>query len=134
MASKLAHHRKSAFIAQSHRCFYCGFPMWESDCKSFAQAHKISLSQAKLLKCTAEHLEARRDGGKDAAKNIVAACQWCNQRRHKRKQAPSPGAYQRLVKQRLSKGRWHCMTVSLGCGHDNKALSHISVGICASSQ
>ena len=111
MLTQLVRHRKSAFIAQSHRCFYCDFPMWESDCMSFAQAHKISLSQAKLLKCTAEHLKARQDGGKDTAKNIVAACQWCNQRRHRIKQAPSPCVYRQLVQQRLSNGRWHCMEV-----------------------
>lgn len=111
MLTQLVRHRKSAFIAQSHRCFYCDFPMWQSDCKSFAQAHNITLSQAKWFQCTAEHLEARQDGGKDAAENIVAACQWCNQRRHKRKLAPSPNAYRQLVQKRLSKGRWHCMTI-----------------------
>lgn len=112
MASKLVHHRKSAFIAQSHRCFYCGFPMWESDCKSFAQAHKISFPQAKWFQCTAEHLEARKDGGKNTAQNIAAACLWCNQKRHKRKIAPSPKEFQLLVKQRLTKGRWHCTFVT----------------------
>jgi len=74
MSKKLVHHRKSAYNAQSGRCYYCDLLMWESDCKSFAQAHKISLSQAKLVKCTAEHLEARKDGGNDTKKNIVAAC------------------------------------------------------------
>ena len=111
MSTKLVRHRKSAHIAQSGRCFYCGFPMWESNIESFAQTHNISLPQAKWFQCTAEHLEARKEGGNDATKNIVAACQWCNQRRHKRKIAPSPNAYRQLIQRRLSKGHWHCMTI-----------------------
>ena len=108
MLSKLARHRNSAYINQSGRCYYCNFPMWESDPVSYSQAHNISLSQAKLFQCTAEHLEARSDGGKDRAKNIVAACIWCNKKRHSRKQAPSPNDYRQLVQKRLSKGRWFC--------------------------
>lgn len=115
MASKLVHHRKSAFIAQSHRCFYCKRLMWENNIESFAQAHNISLPQAKWFQCTAEHLDARKDGGKNTSQNIAAACLWCNQKRHKRKIVPSPEEFQLLVKQRLSKGRWYCMTPTEKC-------------------
>jgi hypothetical protein len=31
----------------------------------------------------------------------------CNQRRHKRKDAPEPQEYKDLVQKRLSKGGWH---------------------------
>jgi hypothetical protein len=67
MPSRLVRHRQSAYIRQSRRCFYCQYPMWENNLESFAQAHNISTAQAKRLKCTAEHLKARKDGGKDAA-------------------------------------------------------------------
>jgi 5-methylcytosine-specific restriction endonuclease McrA len=108
MSSKtLVNHRKSAFIAQSGHCFYCKLPMWESDVESFAKARKISPSQAKLFKCTAEHLKARKDGGKDTKQNIVAACHNCNQKRHHIKVAPSPDDYRQLVQLGLSSGCWH---------------------------
>lgn len=64
MPSKLVHHRKSAHISQSGRCYYCRFPMWENDLKSYAQLHNISQPQAKLFQSTAEHLIARQDGGR----------------------------------------------------------------------
>lgn len=57
--------------------------MWESDPESFARHHGISSATAKRFQCTAEHLVARQDGGKDTAANIVAACAYCNHGRHK---------------------------------------------------
>jgi len=80
--------------------------MWESDPASYAVEHNITIPQANLLRCTAEHLLARTDGGKDQADNIVAAHLWCNRKRHARKLAPTPREYRHLVQQRLSKGRW----------------------------
>lgn len=59
------------------------------------------------LKCTAEHLNAHQDGGTIAQSNIVAACWFCNQQRHRRKVAPVPEQFRKLVQQRMSKGRWH---------------------------
>lgn len=107
MSNYLARLRQSAYRAQSGRCFYCGLPMWVRDPESFAASHGITPSHARVLQCTAEHLEARKDGGQDAKRNIVAACFCCNQRRHKRKQAPDPDDYRLLVQQRLTKGGWH---------------------------
>ena len=112
MSKRLANHRKSAYSAQSGRCYYCNLLMWESDGESFAQAHKISTPQARLVKCTAEHLEARKDGGKDTKQNIVAACLWCNQERHRIKVAPSPNVYRQMVQRMLSSGRWHCNSLA----------------------
>lgn len=113
MSSKLlVRLRKSAFHSQSGLCYYCGYPMWERDGDSYSQFHKLSLSQAKLFKCTAEHLLARQDGGIDHSQNIVAACQWCNQKRHNRKLAPSPVEYRKMVKKRLSTGRWFCKSIA----------------------
>jgi len=39
---------------------------------------------------TAEHLEARCEGGADSTDNIVAACRFCNGRRHRAKVARNP--------------------------------------------
>ncbi|MDX2299302.1 MAG: HNH endonuclease [Xanthomonadaceae bacterium] len=59
------------------------------------------------LQCTAEHLCARSDGGRDTQANVAAACWLCNQRRHKRKVPLAPTAYRAFVQKRLSNGRWH---------------------------
>ena len=77
------------------------------DGAAFADHHDLPLGVAKLLRCTAEHLRARRDGGRDAAANIAAACWLCNKRRHTRKHAPAPEIYRRLVRNRVSRKRWH---------------------------
>lgn len=105
MSDHLARLRHSAYLAQSGRCFYCGLPMWVRDPESFAASHGITPSQARVFQCTAEHLEARKDGGEDTKQNVVAACLCCNQLRHYRKPAPEPGAYRSVVQERLSNGR-----------------------------
>ena len=107
MPDNLKRYRHSAYIAQSGRCYYCDFLIWESDPQGFAQIHRITVAQARLLQSTAEHLQAKQDGGKDVAPNIAAACWICNFRRHARKRAPDAGAFSKLVKSRVSKGRWH---------------------------
>ena len=108
MANKLTRYRHSAYLVQMGRCYYCGLPMWEDDLDAFCRAHNITPSQAQPLKCTAEHLIARQDGGLDTAQNIVAACWSCNRRRHSRKKALAPSAYLFLVRKRVRDGRWHC--------------------------
>jgi hypothetical protein len=77
-------HRRKAAISQSHLCFYCRSPMWEteSELPRFAARHGLQPTQAELLRCTAEHLKPRSEGGTDAANNIVAACLYCNRSRH----------------------------------------------------
>ena len=86
--------------------------MWEENLELYAHALSLSRSEAKRFKCTAEHLRPRKDGGKDAAHNIVAACLHCNQNRHRRKANLSPRAYRELVSQRLGKGGWHYKRVT----------------------
>lgn len=108
MPTKLVRYRRSAYVAQSGYCFYCEMRMWDNDLKSFSLAYNIKPSLAKMLKCTAEHLKARKVGGNDCPQNIVAACFICNSRRHRRKRDLSPDAYRQLVQEKLSKGRWHC--------------------------
>lgn len=107
--------------------------MWEDDLKSFAESNGLTLAQALRLKCTAEHLEPRKDGGGDARVNIAAACLHCNSNRHRRKQVPDPNAYRHYVQKQLSKGRWHCkpllkMTVpTRGSGVQPVQLSNVAI-------
>ncbi len=100
--------RSEAFRRQAGRCYYCNLAMWEADVETFARATGLSVKAALSRQSTAEHLQARCEGGSNASENIVAACRLCNQRRHKgRKKAPAPDAYRAHVRRRMSLGRWH---------------------------
>ena len=112
MKSNIIRHRHSAYITQSGTCYYCEFPLWESDPELFARAHKISATKVVHLQCTAEHLHARHDGGGNSKQNIVAACLRCNLTRHKLKPAPSPDSYRILVQKFVRKGSWHKKALS----------------------
>ena len=107
MAHDLARLRNLAFIQQSGLCYYCQQPMWQKDIASFALEHSVTLAQARRLQCTAEHMIAKVDGGGTNRKNIVAACTFCNSRRHRRTIAPAPAPYRNLVQCRVRAGRWH---------------------------
>ncbi|MEB1547610.1 HNH endonuclease signature motif containing protein [Xanthomonas campestris pv. campestris] len=61
---------------------------------------------ARRYQCTAEHLMAQQDGGKDTRGNIAAACWTCNQRRHRRKKLLTPEAFRALVRRRVAAGKW----------------------------
>ena len=109
--NSLAPKRTRAFNSQDGHCTYCGLPMClsEKDRHQFARQHGISLRLAALLRCTAEHLVAKRDGGDDSLGNITAACLYCNRLRHRGRVATAPSAedYQRHVRERVSRGKWH---------------------------
>jgi len=107
MPNYLRNKRVAAFNRQNGLCFYCDQPMWLHDTFTFSILHGITLKQARDFQCTAEHLVARCDGGNNSEKNIAAACLCCNQRRHKRKNPPDPENYQRLVRQKLERNKWH---------------------------
>lgn len=98
--------RNRAFNQQQGLCYYCGTLMWAKSPKEVISKLKVTKKQAESLMCTGEHLTAHRDGGDDSYENIVAACLYCNQKRHKRKDDLSPVKYKALVKRRLEKGRW----------------------------
>lgn len=107
MSSRFSKQRLTAFKKQSGRCYYCKSPMWQNNPEEFAIKHGISKSAAARFQCTAEHLLARCDGGKDQESNIVAACLFCNKtRHHKRKNPPNPTEYRKYIKNRLNKGKW----------------------------
>ncbi|WP_417408962.1 HNH endonuclease, partial [Hoeflea sp.] len=99
--------RKQAAQRQGGYCFYCRYPMWDSRPEEFIGRYGISSGLAQRFQCTAEHVEARCDGGKDVAPNIVAACRFCNTTRHKAKHAANAQTYMSFVRSRLAKGKWH---------------------------
>jgi 5-methylcytosine-specific restriction endonuclease McrA len=96
MTSRLHRSRLLAFNCQGGNCFYCGLPTWLTEPKG-----------PKALRCTAEHLTARSEGGSDEPANIAAACAHCNHTRHKRKHPPEPERFRDEVRRRLRRGGWH---------------------------
>lgn len=107
MPTTLIKSRIKAFNLQQGRCIYCELPMWLDHADAFAKKYKISIKGATIFKCTAEHLLAKQDGGKDGESNIVAACHFCNQNRHKCKKPKDPISYKQFVSSRLGKGKWN---------------------------
>ncbi len=99
--------RLLAFHAQGGRCIYCHYEMWLRSPIELIEPYGYTLRQAWKLKCTAEHLVPKSEGGSDAPANIVAACHHCNATRHKRKSPPAPERYVEIVQNRLNSGRWH---------------------------
>ena len=107
MPSKIAKLRHQAFERQGGRCYYCSCLMCSGSLEGFASRMKLSPRYARRFLCTAEHLCAVQDGGKDTAKNIVAACAFCNSTRHRSKRPRRPEAYRRHVAARVRLGKWH---------------------------
>lgn len=114
-AKKRPQLRRQAFEKQNCRCFYCQLPMWEANQEQFAIEHGIPVRLTKHLKCTAEHLVAQQDKGRDTLENIAAACQWCNRLRHKGRpdKAPDPATYKSWVRKMVQQGKWHPVAASL---------------------
>lgn len=105
--NKLVKIRNRKMSAQKGCCFYCNQPMWTERFSHYCEKHKLSHKQAVSFQCTAEHLLARSDGGKDIATNIVAACKFCNQTRHRAQSPLNPAEYLKRVSARVSIGKWH---------------------------
>lgn len=103
--------RARAFFSQRERCCYCGCQMWLDDNLQFRLRFNLTPGQSKDFRCTAEHVVARRDGGKTSATNIAAACYRCNHGRHARKKSLSVSGYSELVAKRIRKGGWHVLNV-----------------------
>ncbi|HIQ41740.1 restriction endonuclease [Pseudomonas sp. REST10] len=100
--------RQTAFILQNGSCYYCGLDMWVDSVETFADMHRITIEQAELFRCTAEHLEARQDGGENTEINIAAACLYCNRHRHQRRAKPMrPEIYKHFVRTRVRNNNWH---------------------------
>ncbi|MFO1142489.1 MAG: HNH endonuclease signature motif containing protein [Amaricoccus sp.] len=103
---KIARQRAQMMRAQSGACYYCGQQTWLGDPAAFAGRHGISVKRSAAFQCTAEHLVPRSEGGPDAPDNIVAACRFCNQTRHRARQPLPPTAFKAKVARRLAAGRW----------------------------
>lgn len=102
--------RLAAYEGQCGSCYYCGLPLWlDDDAPAIADFLRLSARQLLALRCTAEHVLARCDGGTDAGPNIVAACYYCNKHRHSHRQdrAPSSEKYLARVRNRMAAGCWH---------------------------
>lgn len=99
--------RKDAYFRQSGRCYYCQQPMWLDDHGPFVNQYGLTEKESARFQCTAEHLKARQDGGRDDASNIVAACAFCNRARHRRPKALEPEPYKHFVHRLQSRGHWH---------------------------
>ena len=63
MTRCIARPRQLAYERQQGCCYYCGMPMWLRSAGELTSRFSLSDRQAELLRCTAEHLHARRDGG-----------------------------------------------------------------------
>ena len=103
----LKNQRNKAYKNQKGLCYYCNLPMWVNSPSNFATKFKISIKSTILFQCTGEHLVPHSDGGTSKQKNIVAACKFCNQQRHKRKKVLAPKEYSNFVHIRICKGRWN---------------------------
>lgn len=112
MPNRLSKLRHQASVEQDHRCYYCNEPMWEDDPAEFISTYGVTKQQAHLCQCTAEHLIAKQDGGRDVKQNIVAACAFCNHGRHKKKSAPSPETMRQDVQRRKRRGQWNSFVFS----------------------
>ena len=94
MAKKsLQRARERAFELQNGRCFYC----------------MQRMDQSPITKCTAEHLKARCDGGRIAG-NIVAACLYCNNERHRAEQPMAHEVWRAYVINEVRQKRWPTLT------------------------
>jgi len=98
--------RRKKMVAQGGRCFYCSLPMWDEALGHCLPVNCKTGGLPKVLRCTAEHLHPRSEGGANTADNIVAACLFCNNSRHRRKRPLSPEAHRAHVQQRMAAGRW----------------------------
>jgi hypothetical protein len=114
--SQIQNSRRHAFTAQGECCYYCNLPMWYPNLpslnkranKAFCRVHSLTRGQAKPLKCTAEHLVAKKDGGTGRRSNIVAACIYCNSRRFDHVRGdPSPQQFRRYVRVCMITRGWH---------------------------
>ncbi|WP_397510245.1 MULTISPECIES: HNH endonuclease [Rhizobium] len=90
--------------------------MWQTDQRSFSARFRVTDRAASHFRCTAEHLQARCDGGRDTEENVVAACLHCNKNRHKRKRPKDAVSYKNLVRSRMERGLWHPFRLKHGPG------------------
>lgn len=106
MPSAIQRLRRQAYHRQDRRCCYCAVPMWLLEPEELP-SKPPSPAAALRIRCTAEHLVPKSDGGRDVEGNVAAACLHCNLTRHRRKIPLAPEAFRRMVGARVSRGAWH---------------------------
>src|SRR5258705_9748460 len=106
MSKCIVRHRQTALINQTYRCYYCEVLLWDSDISGFMYTHQASRRQAALVRCTAEHLIPRSEGGRNVTHNIVAACHFCNHQRHRAKNPLNANQFRERVRRRMKRGKW----------------------------
>lgn len=98
-------YREAARLSQNNLCCYCRVTMnWAPE--GPRQGGTASSKILPFTQCTAEHLMAVSDGGTDSRENIVAACRFCNQNRHRSARPKEPGAFKTYVQARVRRGTW----------------------------
>ena len=107
MSKSLQTKRARAYNSQKGLCFYCDTFMWLNDPDEVRQKYQVSRRALSLIQCTAEHLHARSDGGRNSHSNIVAACWYCNVTRHRRRRPLNAVKYREHVQRRIRAHRWH---------------------------
>lgn len=125
MPNKLSHLRAQAASNKSFRCVYCQLPMWAGDPAAFIDRFELSKRQAKLFQCTAEHLRAQCEGGKDTKAIIAAACRHSNQMRHRTANPLEPTEFQKRVRRRVGKGAWFPDRVAAKVGQRSAQLAEL---------
>ena len=123
MSNSITKHRRTAFKRQNGRCHYCGLPMWLKQPTELTARYSLNEGTLSRLRCTAEHLVARQDGGPNTRSNIVAACIHCNMTRHRKNSPPDPTIYRLQVRHslRAGKGKPHAPQTATALG------SHVSL-------
>lgn len=106
--SDLKKFRESAWARQNGLCCYCDLPMAPSGVDVSTLAKRLFLSPERVseIVATAEHLQARCDGGRDCSANIAAAHWVCNQIRHRMRPAPPPERFKVIARTCLNNGTW----------------------------
>ena len=112
MPNTLQKLRNAAYSTQEGRCYYCRVPMWLYVPEELTESLDLTHGEASKLRCTAEHLTPRSEGGRDVHNNIVAACLHCNCTSHMRKVPPAADEYLNDVRCRVQCGKWHTKKVS----------------------
>lgn len=97
--------------------YLCGRATARPSRSAFSKRLGISRRVRQTLRCTAEHLIARQDGGRNTQDNVLAACTECNHGRHdgRSDNAPSPGEYLKEVQKDI-RGRRHWGLCGIAAG------------------
>jgi hypothetical protein len=101
--------RRSAAARQGGRCYYCDREMWDMHAEpleAFCIRLEVTQAEAQQRLCTSEHLIPVRQGARFNIANIVAACLYCNRKRHTHRRGPPAWAFRLWVKERVRLGEW----------------------------